>query len=801
MTSRNLFKISLVALAAGLFLPASVSAWNLQGSCTGSPLTAQVGGVVNWTATQTSTLQPGQGHYEWVWSGTDGLSGTTQSIQKTYTAAGVKNATVLIKLVLTSGKIESITRTCSITVTPPPPPATLMVIKRVVNDNGGTKTPADFTIRVKSGAIDVAGSPAPGSSVGITYTLAPGTYTVSENTPPVGYTQTGISGACASNGAITLASGDSKTCTITNDDTPPPQLVGSCAVTPGTGAVGSSFTWSASASGGTGTFAYTWTGSDGLSGNTPTVSKSYGTVGTKNGTIIITSGSQSVLSSCSVTVTAISPATLKVIKQVTNNNGGTKTPADFSIHVKSGTTHVSGSPAAGSSSGTTYTLPAGTYTVSEGAVSGYTQTGISGDCVANGSVTLASGDSKTCTVVNDDNPPGAFDGVCAVTPSTGGVGSSFAWSASATGGTGSYTFSWSGTEGLSGTSASVNKSYASGGTKTGSVVITSGSQSVTKDCSVVVTVTETAFDGVCSVSPSSAFIGDAITWNASATGGTGTYTYSWSGDGNLSGTAANVSNTYSSAGTKLGTVEMTSGTNTTTKTCSVSITPRTTSCQSGCGGGYDQPNVVLFKKAASSPLASASIYLSQTPYVSTSSAIYLSQIPYTGVVADNAKAVVYIVILLALSGFITYFIFRKRNDDRRLFRDNIHLTNITSAPRAAKRSDSSSEGGVSESEFIAWLVSDDSQRVFDYLRSLKHQDKDISKFVTDIASELDLVYRNRIDKNIAPPPERIVKIVEHWNNKKLEDVISILVGSVDESYHSNYTPITLAMAKIMKMKP
>ena len=67
-----------------------------------------------------------------------------------------------------------------------------------------------------------------------------------------------------------------------------------------------------------------------------------------------------------------------------------------------GTSDVVGSPAAGvESPGTLYTLSAGTYTVSENAFSGYTQS-FSGDCDGNGSITLTSGGNETCTVTNDD---------------------------------------------------------------------------------------------------------------------------------------------------------------------------------------------------------------------------------------------------------------------------------------------------------------------------------------------------------------------------------------------------------------
>jgi len=103
---------------------------------------------------------------------------------------------------------------------------------------------------------------------------------------------------------------------------------------------------------------------------------------------------------CVITNDDIAP-TLTVIKAVTNNNGGLKTAADFTISVKNNTNNanVAGSPAIGlASPGRTYTLNAGTYTVSEAADAQYTTT-FSTNCI---NVSLLPGDSKTCTVTNDD---------------------------------------------------------------------------------------------------------------------------------------------------------------------------------------------------------------------------------------------------------------------------------------------------------------------------------------------------------------------------------------------------------------
>ncbi len=105
-----------------------------------------------------------------------------------------------------------------------------------------------------------------------------------------------------------------------------------------------------------------------------------------------------------VNLTIIVPvlATLHVVKSVTNDSGGTATSADFTLHVKSGDQDVSGSPAVGViSPGTSYSLSAGTYSVSENKNTAYSQS-FSGDCDSNGNISLIAGDDKTCTINNND---------------------------------------------------------------------------------------------------------------------------------------------------------------------------------------------------------------------------------------------------------------------------------------------------------------------------------------------------------------------------------------------------------------
>lgn len=123
------------------------------------------------------------------------------------------------------------------------------------------------------------------------------------------------------------------------------------------------------------------------------------------------------------TFTVVIPTTggLTVIKQVL---GGTKPASDFNIHVKSGGTDVAGSPQPSSSTGTSYTLTQGSYTVSEDPDAHYTSD--LSACGTNGAVTITAGATTTCTVANTyfNTPPLANDSSLTTdedTPASGSV--------------------------------------------------------------------------------------------------------------------------------------------------------------------------------------------------------------------------------------------------------------------------------------------------------------------------------------------------------------------------------------------
>jgi CARDB len=72
----------------------------------------------------------------------------------------------------------------------------------------------------------------------------------------------------------------------------------------------------------------------------------------------------------------------------------------------------------------------------------------------------------------------------------------------------------------------------------------------------------------CSVSPTETRAGQLVDWTAHATGGTGVYSYSWSGDAPLEGTTANpVTVAYQTTGSKSGSVVVTSGDETASRSC------------------------------------------------------------------------------------------------------------------------------------------------------------------------------------------------------------------------------------------
>ncbi len=270
------------------------------------------------------------------------------------------------------------------------PAGTLTVTKVVQNTFGGTLTAADFPLFVD-------GSPV---TSGAATTLPAGSHTVSE-TQQTGYERLSFGGACASDGTVTLGDGQNLVCTITNHDVAPTLTVIKHVVNDNGGSLDAAdFTMNVS---GTDVSDTSFDGSE--TGTTVTLDAgSYsvtesGPVGYADSFSAGCSGTIALGETKTCTITNDDRvASLTVVKDVVNDNGGTLEAGDFTINVTGNSVSAASFP--GNGAGHTVTLNAGSYSVSETAVNGYTGT-FSADCAG----TIAPGESKTCTVTNDDEAP------------------------------------------------------------------------------------------------------------------------------------------------------------------------------------------------------------------------------------------------------------------------------------------------------------------------------------------------------------------------------------------------------------
>jgi uncharacterized repeat protein (TIGR01451 family) len=104
---------------------------------------------------------------------------------------------------------------CLPPVTPSSTTATLIVVTSVTNDDIGVKTASDFT-DIVTGTKVLPTSTFAGSASGVSLTISSGTYSVAQ-APSAGYNVTYSSGCSG-----TIAAGDTKTCTVSDNDKPLP---------------------------------------------------------------------------------------------------------------------------------------------------------------------------------------------------------------------------------------------------------------------------------------------------------------------------------------------------------------------------------------------------------------------------------------------------------------------------------------------------------------------------------------------------------------------------------------------------
>ena len=282
-------------------------------------------------------------------------------------------------------------KTC--TITNDDQQAYLIVDKTVINDNGGNAVADQFLLTVDSGvALD-----------GVAVPVNPGVHTTGETLSP-GYTQGAWGGDCNTNASVTVALGETKTCTITNNDIAPKLHLRKVVVNDNGGtATAADFTLTADGTGsndlsgtspvdsGAGLLADTWALSE--SGAPSYTASAWVCVGGKQtgSSIKVDVGGEA---TCTITNDDIQPK-LTLTKTVVNDDGGNASVSNFPLFVN----------ATGVVSGIQNGFNAGSYTASETNLAGYAPGSWGGDCATNGTVTLNVGDVKACTITNDDIAP------------------------------------------------------------------------------------------------------------------------------------------------------------------------------------------------------------------------------------------------------------------------------------------------------------------------------------------------------------------------------------------------------------
>lgn len=310
-----------------------------------------------------------------------------------------------------SGTINS-NENVSCTVTNSDIPAgqgAITVIKEVINDNGGILESGDFNALLK---ITKEEGPTQGAASGQANFLTPGNYTVSEDSSSaLYYTQTGISctdgTTTVANGNITVADQQAWVCTVTNnDDAPSLTLIKQ--VVNDNGGTQSASAWTLTAAGPTGFSGVGPTVNNGTSfdAGTYTLSES-GPSGYTASSWVCIGGSQegssialSLGQSATCTITNDDqPGTLIIKKIVINDNQGEKTASQFSF-TKTGDETIYPFIQNGENSllgEKTLTVNVGTYTITETTVAGYTTS--YQNC---SNITVANGQTQTCTITNND---------------------------------------------------------------------------------------------------------------------------------------------------------------------------------------------------------------------------------------------------------------------------------------------------------------------------------------------------------------------------------------------------------------
>ena len=177
---------------------------------------------------------------------------------------------------------------------------------------------------------------------------------------------------------------------------------------------------------------------------------------------------------------------------------------------------------------------------------------------------------------------------CAPLPANGATGQTITWFGIVYGGSGNYLYSWNGTDGLSGNTNAVSKTYATAGEKFGILTVTSGNRQTTVLCGGALIGLGSGsgrlpygqygygqiggLGASCYATEERAVLGESVTWLSIVSGATASTTYSWDGAEGLTGERPIVSKTYTENGNKFAMLTVSDGKNRMVASCTNFIT-------------------------------------------------------------------------------------------------------------------------------------------------------------------------------------------------------------------------------------
>ena len=480
---------------------------------TASPNPAEVGTQVKLTGIASGGTSP---YTSYSWSFGDGTTATTTtaSTTHTYTSTGTFSTTVTV--------------TDSVSSTATSPTASVTVNKKLTITASASPTSTDTGVPVGFTATPVGGI----SPVSCTWAFGDGSSGNGCSTTHA-YTSAGTMTATVdATDSIRVTATASVPVTIYS------QLSVTASASPNPTEVGSQVSFTASAAGGTATYtSYAWSFGDGGTAitATATTTHTYASKGTFTATVKVTDSGSSTVTSASVSE-AVNP---KLAASATADS--TQTDVGVSESFTAVTSGGLGSP--------TCSWSYGDGSTGSGCSTSYSYTS-AGSFTASVTVTDSLGVTATGSVTLTINDLPVVD--FSFTPTNVFTGHPANFTATHTGGTGPFTFTWDYGDGSQGTGNPVSHAYTTPGTFTVTVTISDAVGSTNAQShSVTVTLT---FGVTVSISPSLSEVRVQVSFTAVTSGGIGNPTCSWSfGDGS-SGTGCSLNHTYTSAGNFTATV-------------------------------------------------------------------------------------------------------------------------------------------------------------------------------------------------------------------------------------------------------